>query len=283
MQLRLQSLLRISRPRFWLYTAGPFVIGYLAGVQNLAQLSSATFFILLLYFLLPANIFLYGINDLADGDTDQFNTKKKSYEQALQHSHQKPLKLALWICALLTVGLIVFSGSPALSSVLLLFLFLSFAYSQKPFRFKAHPFIDSASNFLYLLPGVYGYLQSSQEFPPLMIILACSFWTAAMHLFSAVPDISADKKAGLKTTAVTLGTVKSLILCSLLWLVSGIIVLTTTKMWWLGIIFVYPLIPLITLLKKLPLPRVYQIFPMLNAGLGFLLFWSIFLMKFQRL
>ena len=80
----LKSIVEISRPRFWLYLAGTYLVGYAFGAENIYSLQNFNFIIHFLFFLIPANIFLYGINDIYDEDTDQFNQKKGTYEHKLQ-------------------------------------------------------------------------------------------------------------------------------------------------------------------------------------------------------
>lgn len=274
------DLLQLSRPRFWLYLAGPFVIGYLSGIHEVSEFNTTLFWLYLLYFLVPANIFLYGVNDLADGDTDQFNDKKKGYEATLQTEAKKLLTAVLWGCVILTLVLAYISSSLISTVILVAFLFLSYAYSQKPFRWKAQPVIDSASNILYVLPGILGYSVSSGSLPSLWIILSCGFWTAAMHLFSAIPDIKADSLANLKTTAVMLGQQKALLWCSALWLIFAVSIYALFELWWLVPVFIYPLMPIICVLNITSPSKLYKVFPYLNAAVGFFLFWSIFLHKF---
>ena len=64
----LQLAWSISRPRFWLYLGGTYLVGYSAGIQQLTDFSTPIFWLYLLFFLLIANVFLYGINDYADED-----------------------------------------------------------------------------------------------------------------------------------------------------------------------------------------------------------------------
>jgi lycopene elongase/hydratase (dihydrobisanhydrobacterioruberin-forming) len=78
--MRLSRVIRISRPRFWIYELGPYMVGVLGGLIANSYIG-AYFHILLviifgLYFLIPANIWIYGINDIYDYETDKLNPKK---------------------------------------------------------------------------------------------------------------------------------------------------------------------------------------------------------------
>lgn len=280
MEMNLRTLLKISRPRFWLYLAGPFLVAYALGASQHAQFFSLHFWVYFLYFLIPANIFLYGINDLSDTDTDQFNVRKNSYEHTLQSSQQQPLKRVLVVCVAITVLVALFTADVIAALLLLLLMGLSFAYSAPPLRWKARPFIDSASNVLYAVPGIFAYYVLTGALLSVGAVLTIACWTAAMHLFSAIPDIDADARSGLRTSAVVLGERRSVIVCSMLWLscMVGAFLLTASPLSFL--LAMYVLIPLWSFVPGWSIARLYPMFPYLNAGLGGVLFWIIIVQRF---
>ncbi len=273
----LQALLKSSRPRFWLYLAGPYALGYAAGVTDIYALGNWHFLIHLIYFLVPANILLYGINDLFDRETDRTNRKKDKKEHRL-----KPTETRNLIRIVLVVGILSFillSASKSLTEFLLwlFFLGLSVFYSTPPLRFKARPVLDFVSNILYIVPGILAYTQVTGKIAPAEIWIAGAAWTGAMHLYSAIPDIESDKKAKISTTATRLGHSLSLLLCVLLWTVSLLIALTKQELWpWSLMGILYPLIPLVLIFqKKEMVEKVYWYFPLLNGIMGFVLFWLL--------
>ena len=73
----LRYLLVLSRPRFWLYLAGPVAVGVTYGIGDVSGLFTPTTVALACYFLVPANVFLYGVNDVFDADIDELNPKKE--------------------------------------------------------------------------------------------------------------------------------------------------------------------------------------------------------------
>ena len=261
------SLFHTSRPRFWLYLAGPVLIG---GGFPITPGALGLF----LFFLIPANLILYGINDLYDEDTDSYNLKKETYETRVTSTSQKNiLKLALLVsCALYLILLVV---SPASIRILLLiWLALSIGYSAPPIRFKARPFFDSISNILYILPGVIAYTALTGTAPPIEAFISGSCWAIAMHLFSAIPDQVPDTKAGLSTTATTLGTNGSLIACVVLWLLSSLYA-THISTWGL-VMLIYPLIPGALYLRSstsTQINEMYWKFPIINTLIGGILFF----------
>lgn len=281
MSTTFQKIIKISRYRFWIYTSGPYLIGYLLGSTTIQSMFNPVFILSFLYFLIPANIFIYGVNDYFDKDTDKFNQKKGLQEFKLNTLDTKFVLNLILINFALSVIFLIFISPFVLKIIFVLFIFLSFFYSAPPLRFKSKPFVDSLSNILYFLPGIIGYTQISAAFPPIYLLVGFLCWTTAMHLFSATPDIKPDKKAGLNTTAIFLGVKKSLILCTLLWLIFFLIMISFFNTWYLIFLIIYPIIPLVLLLnKKLNLSQIYWWFPYVNAFCGFLSFLLIINIKF---
>jgi len=282
-------IIKTSRPKFWIYLAGPFLMGFAfifnqnLNLLNLFQINPIYFNILiqnfftnfylkqfivgLLFFLLPANFFLYAINDYYDFDTDAFNPKKGTHEVKLKNKQQS--KKFLIFAIIISFLYFIFLPNHFTKIIFLLFMVLSYIYSAKPIRLKAKPFVDSASNLLYFLPGVISYNIATNQLIPWFLWVAFFCWTFSMHLFSAVPDISADKKANLLTTAIFLGYKKSLLLCALMWLI-----FSTTLIYNFGWILLptilYFLMPIyLTLNSNADINKIYWRFPYINAILGF--------------
>ncbi|MFX0077693.1 MAG: prenyltransferase [Candidatus Hermodarchaeota archaeon] len=274
---------RISRPRFWLYLGGTYLIGFAIGLTTVSQFLSPFFAFHLLFFIFPANIFLYGVNDYYDEDTDIFNPKKDDKEYRVTVKDKRNLKLLILISFIYGLILIIFQPDNIARILFSIFLLLSFLYSAKPIRFKARPFIDFLSNFLYVIPAILAFYQLRLFLPPVLPLFAAFMWTSAMHLFSAVPDIEADKQANITTTAVLIGAIPSLVLCFAFWLTFAIILVVITP-WnapWNFLMFVYPLIPLYLLLRRnANIERTYWLFPYWNAIFGLILFFTITIPKF---
>ena len=270
MKISLSRLLLISRPKFWLYTAGPYLIGFTAAANSLADFMQFSFWYSLFYFLIPANFILYGVNDIADKDTDAFNTKKITHESKATDQNNTIYRAIVILSLLLAIPLFFYlSVFPKI--LFAIFLMLGIGYSLPPIRFKAKPYVDSLSNILYAVPAFVGIYQIRNDVLTFYIFLAALCWTAAMHLFSAVPDIQADKKAGLRTTAVVLGYRKSLFVCGILWAIAAINAILIN--WWFIFMLVYPVIPFALLKNRgLSIERVYWLFPYINALVGFILF-----------
>ena len=79
----------ISRFRFWIYTGGTYVVGYALGFSVFADFFRPDYYLYLLYFFIPANIFIYGVNDYWDRETDILNPKKDHKEYRIKKRNVK--------------------------------------------------------------------------------------------------------------------------------------------------------------------------------------------------
>lgn len=271
----LKTLVAISRPRFWLYLAGPALVGLAVSGRPLAALMQWQGLLFVLAWTLPANLFLYGVNDLADADTDAENPKKDGYERRLRPTDERLLTIGA--CA----GMAALAGSALLTQSLgaiawtAVFLILGVCYSLPPQRFKAQPFADSASNILYVAPGLAAAAAVGVP-APLVVIIAAWAWAAGMHLFSAIPDIEPDRRAGLHTTAVVLGRQDSLLLCLALWFVADQVALNLGLSATGVIGLAYPLLAIALVARpEASVFAVYRWMPLLNTLVGAVLFWEL--------
>ncbi len=285
---------KVSRFRFWMYTAGTYVVGYALGMTSWLDFFNLEYFIYLIYFIFPANVFLYGINDYWDLETDKLNPKKEEKEYLVIERDRRKLRLLLSTVIVFSVILLIFQKNILERVIFITFLFLSYFYSAKPLRFKTVPFLDFSSNILYIMPGIFAYIQITGVFPPLLVILAGFLHTSAMHLFSAIPDIEPDKAVGINTTAVFLNKKPSLLLCFSFWSVFSLIFLFYAAFSPLSFLvyfysgfrilsvltLLYPALPLALLLKtELNIEKIYWFYPYINTFLGGLLFTLLSISK----
>jgi len=276
----LRFLLKVSRPRFWFYVFGPYIVGLVAAMGGQTQFENAHFWFAL-YFLLSANLLIYGVNDIFDYDTDKLNPKKIDYEGLVTPEKRTALVIAICILNIpfLTKALF-FTNFPAAISATG-FLFFSIFYSAPPIRAKSKPFLDSAFNILYVMPGVFAYSLVTQQFPPASIVIAAGCWTAAMHAYSAIPDIEADKEADLKTIATVCGPYLTLAICAALYLAAAVISFEYLGLVSVSLGFAYVLLMLASVrsYRTGRLFKLYRAFPLINIAAGFVIFWTIALGK----
>lgn len=314
--MNFSTLLKHSRPRFWIYTLGPCLIAIaiycaqtwlmMQWLQHSMELSyriSELFWRNVLWLLwrlflfsFPVNLLIYGINDIADGDTDKYNPKKQWYEAQLgQKSYKQVLRtitgfLLWWLCIVYIIlpwtnsfAGNIFQGLNNYAwyqwSWLVawgLFVLWAIGYSVPPMRWKAKPFVDALSNVFYIIPGWITYYALGGTGRSWLVLLAGWMWTTPMHVFSAIPDIDADTQAWLATTATVLWAKYSLIYCMVWWLLSGII--AYTYLWRYAITGSIIYISMCLWARWSDSRRVYQRFPYVNTAFGFGLFWRIIFM-----
>ncbi|MFP8888291.1 prenyltransferase [Natrialbaceae archaeon A-CW2] len=260
----LSYLLTLSRPRFWLYLAGPVLVGVAYAAETTAELFAPAAIALFAYFLLPANVFLYGINDIYDREIDTENPKKDDREARYEGQRFVPAVVAT--CAVAPLALL-----PWLPSVtwpwLALFLVLGAGYSAPPLRFKTTPILDSVSNGLYVTPGIAAYAAIAGANPPLVAIAGAWLWAMGMHTFSAIPDIDPDRRAGIRTTATVLGERRTYAYCGVVWLAAA--VAFGTLEYRLGLVMaVYPLLIVALATSSVGVARAYWWFPAINTAVG---------------
>jgi 4-hydroxybenzoate polyprenyltransferase len=219
-------LLVSSRPISWVNTAFPFAAAYffLGGELNQG------FWITTLFFLIPYNFLMYGINDVFDYESDLRNPRKGGVEGALlpPELHRTTLLLATAI-SLPFVAYICFlslNEFPALI-IFVLTLFFVVAYSMKGLRFKEIPFLDSTSSSIHFVGPLLYALTLLQAWNIWIAIGAVAFfiWGAASHAFGAVQDIKADREAGIASIATVLGARKTIRVSFALYLLAGLILL----------------------------------------------------------
>jgi 4-hydroxybenzoate polyprenyltransferase len=257
-------LLRLSRPRFWLYLAGPVIVGVVYAANAPADLFSPVALALFAYFLVPANVFLYGVNDVFEADIDAANPKKD--EREVRYSGDRGV---LWV--VLASGLLGLAFVPLLPTSALVafaaFGFLAVAYSAPPFRFKTTPPLDSIANGLYVLPGVVGYAAITNAVPPLTAVLGGWLWTMGMHTFSAIPDIEPDREAGIRTTATLLGERRTYAYCGACWLAAAILFFVVHPLFSL-LLLAYPILVFAIARSSVAVERAYWWYPAVNTLVG---------------
>lgn len=265
MRKELRHVLTLSRPRFWLYLAGPALLGLIYGSGSIEALLTVENLALFLFFLVPANVFLYGVNDIFDRRIDRQNPKKDEKEAKFADAPRVTL-VATAVSGLLAVAVAPFLGGPALLAFIA-FLGLSVGYSASPVRFKARPILDSVSNGLYILPGVVTYGVMTGSIPPIPVLAAGWLWTMAMHTFSAVPDIGPDREAGIATTATMLGHRPTLLYCTLVWAGSTVAAGMVSLRFGL-LMAVYPVLSAVYWYRDMAVDGIYWYYPYINGIVG---------------
>jgi 4-hydroxybenzoate polyprenyltransferase len=236
----MRSLFLTSRPLSWVNTAFPFAAAYFMTTREI----DATLIVGTLFFLVPYNFAMYGINDVFDYQSDLRNPRKGGVEGALLEPRWH--RLVLWLSGILALPFVVYLvvvGDPASWAALAVSLFAVVAYSAAGLRFKERPVLDSlTSSTHFVSPAVYGLLLAGADFTPALYALLAAFflWGAASHAFGAVQDVVADREGGIGSIATVIGARRTVRLSVVLYLLAGILLLATDWPGPLGAVLALP-------------------------------------------
>lgn len=264
----MRDLVRVSRPRFWMYLLGP----YLVALAATSLRPPPEVWLLGLYLTLPANLLIYGVNDLFDVETDRLNPKKRSYERLLQPGQRRGLVAAILLLNLPFLALVPFL--PHAWPWLLLFVVTGVGYSMPPLRAKSRPVLDAAFNILYVAPGIAAYATMSGGQPSPAVLVAALLWCMAMHAYSAVPDIASDRAARVPTVATLFGRDRTLLLCGAAYALAALLAYPSVGAFAVLGGLAYLTMIALSLRSRGPgqLFALYRRFPLLNTALGGALF-----------
>lgn len=223
----LTRLFWASRPLSWVNTAYPFA----AAVLLTGGLPWWLVVLGTVFFLVPYNLAMYGINDVFDYESDLHNPRKGGVEGALLRPQHH--RATLWTASLLPVPFVVYLvvvGGWASDVVLAISLFAVVAYSAAGLRFKERPFLDSlTSSTHFVSPAVFGIaLAGAVPTWPLVALLGGYFvWGCASHALGAVQDIEADREGGIGSVATVIGARATVRIAVVLYLLAGALLLAT--------------------------------------------------------
>jgi len=223
-----RALFVSSRPLSWVNTAFPFAAAYLITHGRIDSI----FVVGTLYFLIPYNLAMYGINDVFDYESDLRNPRKGGVEGALldRGMHRTTLIAALVTNVPFLVFLVIV-GSPLSWLVLAISVFAVIAYSAPGLRFKERPFVDSlTSSTHFVSPAVYGLVLAGAAFTPQLWFLLGAFflWGIASHAFGAVQDVIADREGDIASVATVIGGRATVRLSVVAYLAAGALLLFTS-------------------------------------------------------
>ncbi|MDY5786443.1 MULTISPECIES: prenyltransferase [unclassified Corynebacterium] len=219
----IRGILAASRPVSWVNTAVPFALTYLLAARSVDWLLVLGF----VFFLIPYNIAMYGINDVFDYESDIRNPRKGGVEGAvLPRSMHRPLLFASVVTVVPPAVVLYLAGTAASAAWLTLALFAVYAYSAPPLRFKELPLVDSVtSSAHFTLPAVVGATVTGGGIGPRMVLALVAFflWGMASHALGAVQDVNADRAGGLSSVATRFGARLTTRLAAAWYLISALL------------------------------------------------------------
>lgn len=200
-----RQLLLSSRPVSWVNTAYPFAAAMLLTTGRV----DAPLIIGTLFFLIPYNLAMYGINDVFDYESDLRNPRKGGAHGAVLE--RRLHRTTLWAAALSCLPFVVYLvavGTPVSWLVLAVSLFFVVFYSAPPLRLKERPLADSVTSSIHFFsPAVYGLVLAGATWTWQLgaVIAAFALWGIASHAFGAVQDVVADRQAAISSIATVFG------------------------------------------------------------------------------
>ncbi len=271
------ALVAASRPLSWVNTAYPFGAAYLLAGGGL----DLGFAVGTLYFLVPYNLLMYGVNDVFDYESDLRNARKGGVEGVVLD--RRFHRATLWAAAatnLPFVVVLVALGSPVSALLLGIVVFAVVAYSAPGLRLKERPFVDSLTSSAHFVgPAVVGLALAGGSFDATVgyALLAFFWWGMASQAFGAVQDIVADREAGIGSIGTVLGAARTVRVAMLLYAAAGLAALPTGWPGALAGLLCLPYLVNITRFARLPDQRAaeanagWRAFLWLNYVTGFLL------------
>jgi 4-hydroxybenzoate polyprenyltransferase len=204
---RLRLLVKTSRPQFYFvpvyfYVSAFVILGSEITLPVLVQAASLSF---------PLTLFINGVNDIYDTDTDALDDLRKEGETVEERFDDvSALKLYLGVAGALVVATSIMFGVWN-TFFACATLFVGYAYSAPPFRLKERPPLDSLSNgviavTLAFLLGVSTFAGPAEIEPwTYAKVVMLTLGIAAAHAYYAAIDYEPDKEAGLDTVATRYG------------------------------------------------------------------------------
>ena len=228
----IRTLFWASRPVSWVNTAYPFAAAALltGGLPVWVTVLGTVFF------LVPYNLAMYGINDVFDVDSDLRNPRKGGVEGSVLVDPAVRRRVLRWACLAPAPFVVVLAGwsllrgdvlAPALLAVSLSAVV---AYSWAGLRFKERPFLDAVTSATHFVsPAVYGLVLAGATCTPALLALLGAFflWGMASQMFGAVQDVLPDRQGGLASVATVLGARRTVWLAASLYAAAGLLLLGT--------------------------------------------------------
>jgi 4-hydroxybenzoate polyprenyltransferase len=243
----LVTLFWSSRPVSWVNTAFPFFAAYLFVSERI----DLTLILGTLFFLIPYNFLMYGINDVFDYESDLRNPRKGGIEGALLDP--KYHALTIWASVSFAAVFVVYLllvGSLEANLWLGFTLAAVLAYSVPKLRFKERPFLDSFTSAVHFVgPMVYGLVlagSSIADATVMAVIAAFMGWGMASHAFGAVQDVRADREAGIKSVATQIGARNTVRFAFALYIVSALVVMSIG---WHGVVASLAVVPYLVIIS----------------------------------
>ncbi len=211
---------KAARPGFWLTATWFYLLPFGKAIsgEDARFLGGWAFWLGLIYVGFPLGMAIYAANDLTDSATDALNPRKDSFLFGARPTASQIRRLP-WIITLVQLPFLVAFWMLWGPKAILWFaavLGATAIYNFQPTRTKDRPLLDMASQAGYLLVFVLAdWVRGAPASWQLYVFGA--LFAMHSHGFGQILDIVPDAQAGRRTTAVTLGTLRTK------WLVVGLL------------------------------------------------------------
>ena len=205
--MTLSFILKSSRPGLWF----PTIWLYLLPLSGTELWQTVPFWVGLIFVGFPLNLLVYGWNDLVDTETDRINPRKDSYLFGARGTDEDLSRLPNIIAIVqgLTWPFLLFFGGWKAFSALLGVLGFCWIYNHPKWGWRTKPPLELLCQIGYLLVLPIAVSLNDVPFPELGVCAYLSLFCLQSQLIGEVMDIVPDKAAGRKTTATSLGVLKT--------------------------------------------------------------------------
>jgi 4-hydroxybenzoate polyprenyltransferase len=172
---------------------------------------SGTFWLGLIYVLIPLGLMLYGVNDIVDAEADRFNPRKGTFLFGSRGAAAQ-LKALRWQIALaqlpFALSFLLWIGPRMMAWFGALLLAVTI-YNVPRIGWKGRPPFDVLIQASYLLVFVLSsWLNGTAQLPWPTFVFGAMF-AMHSHVFGEVMDIAPDRRSGRETTATRIGAVRA--------------------------------------------------------------------------
>ena len=212
------EMLKLSRPRTWMFEILSYAIGYLLAGGTFSVIVMTGFIIYILW-VCGVNL----INAYTDIKEDKINLPHR-YKIIKRVGFKKFLYVSLLLFALTAL---VASFMPLWFLITyLIAVFIAIFYSMPPLRFKSRSIIGMivfCTPVLFPLIGAWSLFNSINSIPTIIFFLG--YWFITYGTIKNLPDYDGDKKIGIKNSATMFSTRKKAIVFAVILLLSPFLIL----------------------------------------------------------
>jgi 4-hydroxybenzoate polyprenyltransferase len=196
-------LIQVSRPGLWSTTA----LFYLLPLGRADFAHSGRLWLGLVFVLFPLGLLLYGVNDLADAEADQYNPRKGTYMFGSRGAREQlaALKWQIVVAQVPFLAAFYWIIGPRILWWYAILLLAVGLYNAPRFGWKGHPPFDVLIQASYLLVFVLSSWLNTVPQLPWQAFLFGALFAMHSHVFGEVMDIAPDRLSGRKTMATVIG------------------------------------------------------------------------------